>query len=409
MRVYESADGGRHWHSGLLPLPAPNHVCATSDPAVAVRFTGAQYYAFLGIRCVDGIPRGSSIYLAKRAGAGRPWRAPPMPVSTAGRTTTLIDDHPSITADDGARSPHRGRLYVGWTRFKFDPSSIWADPDAQEVDYLDVEALVSHSDDGGRHWSKPARLSQSGAPLEVRLSAAGDGTVYATWRESKTNGIYIAKSADGSSFSAGRLVAASVVRREHSCQTARARIPAQPRRCVSPNPTVSVDTSAGPRRGRVYVVWGSTSLNQSQDVYVAAFDPDLQPVLGVGRIQQVNPTEAIQGRDQFLPTSSIDEKSGRLWACYYETKAVGSALARFTCTGSDDGGRTWLQPVPAASWYSDESRRPANVANGYGDYEGAVVTRGRLVALWTDGGDLRKNQEEIYAAGIRTTNAVGPR
>jgi hypothetical protein len=404
MRVYESTDGGRRWRSRLLPLPAGNDVCATSDPAVAVRSTGAQYYAFLGIRCVDGIPRGSSIYLARRAGAGRRWRALPLPVSTAGRTA-LIDDRPSIAADNGAGSPHRGRLYVGWTRFRFDPSSIWADPDAQEVDYLDVEALVSHSDDGGRHWSKPARLSQNGSPLEVRLSVADDGAVYATWRESKTNGIYVAKSADGSAFGAGRLVAASVVRRQHSCQTARARIPAQPRRCVSPNPTVSVDTSAGPRRGRVYVVWGSTSLNQSQDVYVAAFDAGLQPVLGVGRIQQVNPTEAIRGRDQFLPTSAIDERSGRLWACYYETKGVGSALARFTCTASDDGGRSWLLPLPAVRWYSDESRRPANVANGYGDYEEVVVTSGRLVALWTDGRNLRKRQEEIYAAGIGTKNA----
>jgi hypothetical protein len=45
------------------------------------------------------------------------------------------------------------------------------------------------------------------------------------------------------------------------------------------------------------------------------------------------------------------------------------------------------------------------VANGYGDYEEVVVTSGRLVALWTDGRNLRKRQEEIYAAGIGTKNA----
>jgi hypothetical protein len=399
MRVYESADGGHKWRSTHLPLPRVRGICGASDPGVAIARDSRQYYAFLGIRCVDGRPRSSSIYIATRSSAGRPWHTLPLAVSTS-RKTTLIDDRPSITADGNARSPHRGRLYVGWTRFSFDPSSIWADPDAQDVHYVDVEALVSHSDDGGRRWSKPTVLSRQGSPLEVRLAAAVDGQVYAVWRDSKTNGIYISRSADGSSFGAGRLVAASVVRPEHSCQTARARIPAQPRRCVSPNPTIAVDGSGGRRSGRVYVVWGSTSLNQSQDVYVAAFEPDLHPVLGVGRVQQVNPAEGIRGSDQFLPTSAVDPQSGRLWACYYQSKGAAARRARFTCTASDDGGKSWVAPVHATTVFSDESRRPANVANGYGDYEGVAVTDGHLIATWTDGRALRSRQEEIFAASI---------
>jgi len=408
MRVYESTDGGRKWRSTHLPLPRGRGVCGASDPGVAIAPDGRQYYTFLGIRCVDGRPRGSSIYLATRSSARRPWHTLPLAVSTGG-TTTLIDDRPSIAVDENAGSAHRGRLYVGWTRFSFDPSSIWADPDAQEVHYVDIEALVSHSDDGGRRWSKPTVLSRQGSPLEVRLDAARDGQVYAVWRDSKTNGIYISRSADGSSFRAGRLVAASVVRPEHSCQTARARIPAQPRRCVSPNPTVAVDGSGGRRSGRVYVVWGSTSLNQSQDVYVAAFGPDLHPVLGVGRVQQVNPTEEIRGADQFLPTSAVDPKSGRLWVCYYKSKGTAARRARFACTASDDGGKTWVAPIPATTVFSDESRRPANVANGYGDYEAAVVAGGRLIATWTDGRALRSRQEEIFTASITSRESSSPR
>src|SRR5207248_2917324 len=77
--------------------------------------------------------------------------------------------------------------------------------------------------------------------------------------------------------------------------------------------------------------------------------------------------------------------------------------ARFTCTTSEDGGKTWLPPVAATTVLSDETRRPANVANGYGDYEGVAAADGRALAAWTDGRQLKRLGEEIYAArlGVR--------
>src|SRR5207247_3075788 len=116
------------------------------------------------------------------------------------------------------------------------------------------------------------------------------------WRWSKSTAFYASSSVDERKFGTPKLVAPAVVRPERSCHTFRARIPAQPKRCVSPNPTIAVDASDGSRSGRVYIVWGSTSLNQSQDVYVAAFDPHLRPLLGVGRLKPVNPPEGFPGR-----------------------------------------------------------------------------------------------------------------
>jgi len=164
-----------------------------------------------------------------------------------------------------------------------------------------------------------------------------------------------------------------------------------------------VDGTSGPHSGRVYVVWGSTSLNQSQDVYVAAFDPDLRPLLGVRRLKQVNPPEGFPGPDQFLPSAALDQTNGDLWACYYQTVGSSRRRARFTCTTSEDGGKTWLPPVAATTVLSDETRRPANVANGYGDYEGVAAADGRALAAWTDGRQLKRLGEEIYAArlGVR--------
>ena len=398
MRVYASADGGKRWTSTVLPLPN-SAVCAASDPGVAIGPGGAEYYSFLGIRCEGRHAVGAAVYVASRTQPGAVWRLPAKPVGSAPRLT-LADDRPSLTVDLGSGSPHRGRLYVAWSRFRFDVSSIWADPDEEQVNPVDVTAVVSHSDDRGRTWSTPTIVSQVGMPLEIRLAIGRDGQVYAVWRDAQTDSIYVSRSTDGSRFGGRTFVAAAVVRSEHSCHTFRARIAAQPKRCVSPNPVVAVDDSPAERDGTVYVVWGTTGLNGSQDVDVASFTPDLSPKIGVGHVQLVGPTEGMSGNDQFLPSATVDAITGRLWTCYYATTRPSGTKARFTCTASDDGGRSWRPSVPLVTVASDESRSPANVANGYGDYESVAPAGRGLVATWTDGSRLAARGEEIMSARV---------
>jgi hypothetical protein len=406
MRVYSTVDAGGHWRSRSLPLPSSS-VCGTSDPSVAIAANGRQFYSFLGISCPGLRGPATRIYVSSRTPAGGAWRRPLVAAARSRSRVPFLDDRPSITVDNGVESPHRGRLYVGWTRFSQAPFDEWIDPDSDEVHLVDTSALLSYSDDGGRHWSKPAVLSRRGDPLEVRIAVARSGSVYATWRDARTNAVYVSSSANGRAFGRQELVAPSVVRPEQSCHTFRARIPAQPKRCVSPNPTIAVDTSAGPHSGRVYVVWGSTSLNQSQDVYVAAFDSELHPKLGVGAVHQVNPAEGFRGRDQFLPSAAVDAENGRLWVCYYLSIGKAGRSARFTCTMSNDGGEHWLRPIAATTVASNETHKPADVANGYGDYEGVAAAGGKALAAWTDGRDLRRRREEVYA--IRLSARPAPK
>ena len=399
MRVYSSTDGGRDWHRQLLPQPPGAGLCDASDPSVAIDDRGRQYYSFLGLKCSGRRIRSSSVYLAWRAGPAARWRTLRLPVARR-RLFTLGDDRPMVAVDTSAGSPHRGRVYIAWTRFAIDPDSLFVISDEGDANIVQASARVAYSDNGGRRWSAPTRMSVHGYPLEVRLAIGADGTVYATWRASKTNSIFIARSRDGRHFGSAQLVAASVVPPERSCGGFRSRIPAQPRRCVSPNPVIAVDRSHGRYRGRVYVVYGTTALNQSQDVGVTAYDAQLHPLLGARTVQQVNPPERFRGRDQFLPTAAVDERTGRLWACYYATLRPAGRLARYTCTASDDGGAHWHTPTPLARVASDETRRPANRANGYGDYEGVTAAAGVAHAIWTDGRFLRTRREEIFTARV---------
>ena len=389
MRVFSSTDGGATWDSAPL-VRGRSPICAASDPSVAVDEHGRQYFGFLGLLC-HARPVRPLVFIASRRSATAKWRVRPLPVARLGRLD-IGDDRPIIAVDAAPESRHRGRLYFGWTLLSFVP---FAAPR--------VAVVVSHSDDGGRRWSRPVILSRRGLPLEVRLDTAADGMVYAVWRASKTNTIYVARSRNGGkTFTPGQIVAPAVVPRERSCHGFRSRIPAQPRRCVSPNPVVAVDRSDGPRRGRVYVTYGSTGLNQTQDVYVAAYDPDLRPLLGVRTLRTVTPPEAFGGPDQFLPSSAVDPATGWLWVCYYSTASDRSRrVARYTCTASADGGSTWAIPQAAATEPSNETIPRANRANGYGDYEGLAVLDGTAHPIWTDSRKLRSFGEEIFTTTLR--------
>jgi hypothetical protein len=389
MRVFSSTDGGTTWDSAPL-VRGRTPICAASDPSVAIDHRSRQYYGFLGLLCRATPPR-PLVFIASRGGPREKWRVRSLPVARLHRLD-IGDDRPIIAVDASPTSPHVGRLYVGWTRFSFVP---FAEPR--------VAVVVSRSDDGGRRWSRPVILSRRGLPLEVRLDTASDGTLYAVWRESKTNGIFVARSVDGgNTFVSPQLVAPAVVPRERSCHGFRSRIPAQPRRCVSPNPVVAVDRSDGARRGRVYVTFGSTALNQTQDVYVAAYDPDLHPLLGVRVLKTVTPREAFRGPDQFLPASAVDPATGWLWVCYYSTATDRRRLrAWYTCTASADGGSTWAVPRQAASEPSNETVPRANIANGYGDYEGITALDGKAHPIWTDGREVGSLGEEIFSVTLR--------
>jgi hypothetical protein len=395
MAVYSSTDEGVHWTRGQLPSPSGVRLCEASDPAVAIDLRGRQYYAFLGLTCLARRVTSASIYVATRTGPQASWRTLRLPVERPAQLTA--DDHPSLVVDDWPSSPNRGRLYVGWTRFAVNRAAL-LDPEADNARLVNAEAVVAHSDDGGRHWSKPTVLASQGSALEVRLAPAPSGAVYAVWRQQASDAIFVAHSQNGLTFDNTAFVAASVVRARHSCSRFRARIPAQPKRCVSPNPTVAVD----PGGERVYVVYGSTSLFGSQDVYLATLAPTtLKPLRGVPKPSQVNPVGDFGGPDTFLPTSSVDPETGRLWVCYYESgRNKLRKTARYTCTSSDDGGATWLAPRAVARVPSNETVKRANRSNGYGDYEGVVARAGRAQAIWTDGRDLRRWGEEIYTATL---------
>jgi hypothetical protein len=385
MKVYSSADGGATWKTTRLqPPPAKEIRCAAGDPALAVAADGTQYYAFLFASCKDLLTADDStldlsIALARRAGATSRWTTS----IVAPHKNQRVDDKPSLAVDTGAASPHRGRVYVAWSLFTSKAEQL----------------VITHSDDGGATWAPLARIDdrQEGATF-ASIGIGPSGTVYVAWVSA--GDVYVDRSDDGQHFGHDLLVDNAVGLPVGHCDfpISSTGIPAQPLRCITPAPLVAVDNTAGPNAGRVYVTYSGAGVGgKQQDVFVAAYDPVLQPLLG-GRAarQLVNPPDGRIPEDQFLPASAVDQSNGDLWVCFYDTTGDRHRIKSwYTCTASADGGATWAKPLRAASVSSNETVRRAS-AFEFGDYEGLAVLNGSAHPFWTDSRDLATKSEEIY-------------
>lgn len=394
MRVYGSTDGGRTWDRGTIyPLPESNLETCAADPGVAIDRSGRQYYSFVrSMPCGTGMPR---VYVASRAGPADAWDKPVV-AATLG-TAALFDDKPAIAVDTSSRSPHVNRLYVAWSRL------------CRRTNAFGI--VLSYSDDGGRTWSKPARVSRTGTDVTYASVAVGPkGTVYVAWDDASNFTIKIARSTDGGArFGPEKRVASFAVVSIPHCRSGIV-IPAQRLTCARANPIVSVDTSAGRFSGRVYVSYAQNAFYGNRGVFVSAYSSALGalPNRRLGAGVAVAPPKGGQRSDQFWPASAVDPVSGTVWVCFYDTKGdPRRKRARFSCTTSRNGGTTWSALVPAASVASDETVKEAD-GREYGDYEGLVARNGVAHPIWTDSRDLAELGEEIYTTRLTGAGSVTP-
>jgi hypothetical protein len=386
MRIYSSTDGGRTWTSATAHAPPSKALAScSSDPGVAIDAKGRQYYSFVrATPCSDGARQ--YVYAVVRAGPEEAW-SKPIRVAALGRAR--LDDKPAIAVDNSPSSPHRGRVYLAWTRV------------GRNVVF---SIVLSHSDNGGRTWSKPVKVNKEGRVLTYASVAVGPkGAVYVAWDDVDEFGIWMARSTDGGkTFRGHRKVASFVAVTIPHCGSGIV-IPAQPRTCVNANPVVSVDTSRGRYSGRVYVSYARTEFRGRQAAHIALFDPELRRIAPDPETREgrpIAPLSAARGADQFWPQSAVDASNGTVWMCFYDTLGdPANKRAFYSCTISRNGGRTWRTPIHAATVPSDETV-PGSLGH-YGYHQGVAASGGVAHPIWTDTRELADLREEIYTTSLR--------
>ena len=401
MRTYSSADGGATWTVGLGPAATPYggvKRCNSGDPAPAIDTAGRQYIAFLAGRCMttlESILRGghefdfARLEVATRANAASSWQVNQVfPVRSA-----RFDDKPAIAVDNSPASPHTGRIYVAWTRIT--PGREHGGPVTELI-------VVSHSDDHGVTWTRPAVVpdARSNQTTFAGLAVDSAGTLFVSWADTDHH-LFLDHSVDG-----GETFGADVVLDlglyASPCFPDSFSVPAQAQRCLTPTPMVVVDSRPGVPE-RVYVTYSKPDRSgRALDVAVRAYDQNLAPV---GAEHAVHPSDT--GRDEFMSASAVDDQ-GRLWVCYYDTGLDRTRkTAQYTCTASADGAVTFAAPRVVASVASNETKKPA-LSFQYGDYEGLAVAGGVAHPIWTDARDLTTAGEEIYTSTLTAADLQLP-
>lgn len=169
-------DGGRTWHHAALPgitKAAGGTWDRASDPVLAFGPDGSVYLSVLDISL--DCPSGVSV--SRSTDGGRTFGPPMIAHYSAG--CDYSDDKNYLVVDNGAFSPHRGRLYQFWTPFLYDAAG-------NNTSALQV---VRWSDDKGRTWSPTVNLTDPGTfSQNSNAMIRPDGTLVDTYLDFGTSG-----------------------------------------------------------------------------------------------------------------------------------------------------------------------------------------------------------------------------
>jgi len=374
--AYVSFDGGESWKT----VPAANPGGRVQgDDTIAFSADGTAhhvYIAFDGIR-VARPDRAVSGIFATRSRDGLAW-SEPVPVVDHLNSTQPFEDKPWPGVDTAAESPHRGNLYVAWTRF-----DIYGSKDSADKTHI----VFSRSRDGGQTFSVPIRVSDtpgdaqdSDDTVEGAVPAIGPkGEVYLAWAGPR--GIVFDRSLDGGyTFGEDRVIATNPGGWDLP-------VPGVPRH--NGLPVTATDLSAGPDRGSVYVTWVDER-NRDPDVsLIASRDGGAtwsEPV-------RVNDDPKGNGKAQLFAWTAVDPADGSVNVVFYDRRGLEGTLTGLTLARSVDGGRTFVNHQVGQKPFSCQDKV------FMGDYIGLAAQDGRVVAVYTH--LLDENETALSAAVFR--------
>ncbi|MFN2599308.1 MAG: sialidase family protein, partial [Pyrinomonadaceae bacterium] len=374
MRGYYSAKGGASWGGVDLPLPpaqGANGIDFGSDPTLAFDTSGNLFYGYIVVFFGNGNGvNGSEMAVARSTDGGKTYSSVNFFSYESG--SNHFNDKPMITTDTNAGSRFRDNVYIAW--------------DAATGGSTSGGVRVAASRDHGATFTVTRADDPKGQGHAIGASpaVAPDGTLYVAWNDYGANTIAFNRSTDGGqTWGAQSVVATKSLPFDIA-------IPAESFRGALVYPTLDVDRSNGPHRGRIYCSWMDRTSAGTTDIFMSYSDNG-------GKFWTAPKTvtdQFVVPVDRFNHWMSVDPTSGDVYVSFYDTRNDRTGLRYETdvyLSQSKDGGATWLPNVRVTSTGSNEhdcnGAFPCdgiNYGNQQGDYEGVVAYGGYAYPVWTD-------------------------
>jgi hypothetical protein len=370
--VASSADGGNTFIHSLLNIGTDPTNILFGEPAVACSSPKVFYYASVLESGIYGNGNALiSISLSTSVDGGRSW-GPPIPAISAnpccegfGRPWLAVDPSNPLN------------MYISFTDGLF---------------VSKIQVISSH--DGGKNWSAPVPLEQTGnicGPNSFPKFAAVDGAkvnvgpggeVYVAWEfilpqpcdtfnePYPPREIHFARSLDhGATFTAPNKLAEVTGNGDAFLASFSTAVDIMEGGFFANEyPQLAVDRTNGPSRGTLYITWSDGKNNVRPDpltfsgvyaypdiVFAKSTDKGLTFTAPVS----VSPQPAGftgPGRDQFFPGIAVDPL-GRVAICYYDRRndSTNMSIDRY-CSVSLNHGAGWLDlRASSPSWLPNEA------------------------------------------------------
>src|SRR5256714_3330544 len=250
MRGYFSTNGGGSWGGVDLPLPpakGANGIDFGSDPTLAFDTQGNVFYGYIVVFFSNGNGiNGTEMAVAKSTDGGKTY--PSVSFFSFENGTNHFNDKPMITTDTNASSPFRDNIYIAWG--------------AASGGSIGGGVRVATSSDHGASFSI-ARVddpSGQGRSIGASPSVGPNGEVYVAWNDYVANAIIFNSSYDGGhSWGVPRTISRKTLPFDIA-------IPAESFRAALVYPSLDVERSSGPHRGRIYCSWMDLTTAGTTDI-----------------------------------------------------------------------------------------------------------------------------------------------
>jgi hypothetical protein len=397
LSVYYSRDGGTTWNR--TPIDAAHDGLGTGkrgDPSVGFEANGDLFVSYAHqFTAPDGTPM-TSVVVARSTDGGQSFAqyttVEAGPDISQGNLPGV--DEPSLTTGFDPLSGQQA-VYVAYS---------------ENIGPTEQRVVVAGSRDGGATFTAPVRVSQPGDDgLRAVIAQGPGGQLYVAWNHYKLPNQEILFNSDPFSLwdSSGSFGADVPVHTFSSGVDEDFKIPAQPSRGISFDPSIAVDGSGDRFEGRVYIAFtdfGSSGGVDDTDVFLTSSDDQgahWQPVGSSGNVASSTGSE-------FLPTVAVDQSTGSVNVLYYTTdgfQGSGNASVNVRLATSLDGGATFQHKQLSGE---SSNAGAATLMNGFdfGEYIGLAVFDNTAHGFWAANRDATAGTEGEYARVLRAWTAT---
>src|SRR5437763_973933 len=401
MRGYFSTNGGGSWGGVDLPLPpakGANGIDFGSDPTLAFDTQGNVFYGYIVV-CFSGGNgiNGTEMAVAKSTDGGKTY--PSVNFFSFENGTNHFNDKPMITTDTNATSALRDNVYIAW--------------DTASGGSIGGGVRVATSSDHGASFSVTRADDPSGPGRSIGASPAvgPSGELYVAWNDYLANAIVFNRSFDGGrSWGVPTTISGKTLPFDIG-------IPAESFRGALVYPSLGVDVSNGPQRGRIYCSWMDLTPANVTDIFVSHSDNNGLTWSSPAHV----PDQFAVKVDRFNHWMSVDPVNGNVNVAFYDTRNDTTSFRYQTdyyLARSTDGGLTFPGSDIRVSTVSSNEHDCGgifpcdgiNYGNQQGDYEGLVSFNGVSYPIWTDSRKQLTSSsgcrrpflmEEVFSAAVK--------